>query len=306
MSEMNRANELPSLNILGSVSIASGFPRTFTQNSFVFSDDLTFVRGAHTARFGGSVTRLQDNVNIAGFGSFLQFLSWPDFLLGLNASSNGAGTFSNVFASVDDFGLLDREYRVWEAAAFAQDDYRISKSLTLNLGVRYEHLGQFGDKLGRNSSFDITNVDPMPPPGGSLDGYIVASNFPGVVPPGVVQADNTFANSGAGQNTISPRFGFAWQVLPDTSQLLLRGGYGMYYSRPTAQAFYQNVFGAPFALPRLSVGLANADATFKRLSSSHSLRRYPFHCSLHTLPVPRQRSSPSRPIFVLQSFSNIH
>ena len=31
--------------------------------------------------------------------------------------------FSNVFASFDDFGLIDREYRVWEGAAFVQDDY---------------------------------------------------------------------------------------------------------------------------------------------------------------------------------------
>ena len=43
------------------------------------------------------------------------------FLLGLNASENGSGTFSNVYASLDIFGLVNREYRVWEAAAFAQD-----------------------------------------------------------------------------------------------------------------------------------------------------------------------------------------
>ncbi len=80
---MSRNNELPSLNILGSVSMASGFPRTITQNSFVFSDSLSFVRGAHTVRLGGSITRLQDNLDLVGLGSFLQFLSWPDFLLGL-------------------------------------------------------------------------------------------------------------------------------------------------------------------------------------------------------------------------------
>ena len=44
---MSNNNELPSLKILGSVSIASGFPRTITQNSFVFSDTLSFVRGRH-------------------------------------------------------------------------------------------------------------------------------------------------------------------------------------------------------------------------------------------------------------------
>jgi len=259
---MNNNNELPSLNILGSVSIASGFPRTITQNSFVLSDGLTFVHGAHAVRLGGSLTRLQDNIEITGLGSFVQFLSWPDFLLGLSAANNGT-RFSNVFASFDDFGLTARDYRVWEGAGFAQDDYRISRSLTLNVGLRYERLGQFGDTLGRNSSFDFNKADANPPPRGSLAGFIVASNFQGALPPGVTRGDNTFGNYGKGQNTIAPRIGFAWQIFPKTSLLVLRGGYGVYYSRPTGQAFYQNMFGAPFSLFRLNAGEANGGATFQ-------------------------------------------
>jgi hypothetical protein len=257
---MNNNNELPSLEILGSVSIASGFPRTITQNSFVFSDILSFVRGRHDLRLGGSITRLQDNINLVGLGSFAEFLSWPDFLLGSSAASNGTA-FSNLFASFDVFGLTQREYRVWEGAGFAQDDYRISKSLMLNIGLRYERLGQFGDNLGRNSSFDIGNADANPPPGGSVAGYVVASNFPGVLPPGVQRATNTSGNDGAGQNTLAPRIGFAWQISPST--VVLRGGSGIYYSRPTGQAFYQNVFGAPFSVFRLNAGTANAQATFQ-------------------------------------------
>jgi hypothetical protein len=260
--EMNFNNELPSLKIAGSVSVASGFPRTITQNSFVFGDGLSFVHGAHTLRLGGSLTRLQDNVDIIGLGSFAQFLSWPDFLLGLNAQSNGT-KFSNVFASFDDFGLTYRAYRVWEGTGFAQDDYRIGKSLTLNAGLRYERLGQFGDNLGRNSSFDSRKADANPRPGGSVAGYLVASNFPGPVPPGVTQVNNHFGNYGEGQNTIAPRLGFAWQFLPGASALVLRGGYGIYFSRPTGQAFYQNVFGAPYSEFRLNTGQANADATFQ-------------------------------------------
>ena len=259
---MSKNNELPSLSILGSVSVASGFPRTITQNSFVFSDILSFVRGTHTMRFGGSITRYQDNVNLMGLGSFLHFLSWPDFLLGLNASGNGTA-YSNVFASFDVFGLTEREYRVWEGSGFAEDDYRISKSLTLNIGFRYERFGQFGDRLGRNSSFDFSKADTRPPQDGSLDGYIVASNFSGGLPPGVMRADNTFGNYGEGQNSIAPRIGFAWQALEHKMPLVLRGGYGTYYSRTTGQAFYQNVFGAPFSLFRLNAGTANAHATFQ-------------------------------------------
>ena len=261
--EFNHNNELPSFNILGSTSVASGFPRTITQNSFVFSDDLSLKRGAHALRFGGSVTRFQNNIHIAGVGSFLQFLSWPDFLLGLDGAENGTGTFSNVFAAADVYGLGNREYRAWEGVGFLQDDYRIDRTLTLNLGVRYERLGQFDDNLGRNSSFDFSKADANPPPEGSLAGYMVASNFSGTLPAGVIRAGNPFGNYGDGQNTIAPRIGFAWQLLPQTSRLVLRGGYGMYYSRPSGQAFFQTAAGAPFALVRLDVGAANANATFQ-------------------------------------------
>jgi Carboxypeptidase regulatory-like domain/TonB dependent receptor len=261
-SDMNENNELPSLSILGSVSMASVLPRTYTQNSFVFNDVLSFIRGSHALKFGGSLTRLQDNLDFAGFGSYAQFLSWPDFLLGLDGSSNGTD-FSNVFESLDAFGLLDREFRVWEASGFVQDDYRIRRSLTLNLGVRYERMGQFGDNLGRNSSFDVNKADTSPPPSGSFDGYIVASNFQSAVPPGVTRANNTFGNYGDGQNTIAPRIGFAWQVLPTTSRLVLRGGYGIYYSRPTGQTSTLSVLGTPFALTRINTGLTNASATFQ-------------------------------------------
>jgi hypothetical protein len=259
--EMNDNNELPSLTILGSLSIASGFPRNFTQNSFFFGDNLSFVYGKHTAHIGVSITRLQDDADLVGLGSFLQFLSWPDFLLGMSAADNGSD-FSNVFAASDDFGLTTREYRVWEDSAFVQDDYRIATTFTLNVGVRYERLGQFGDNLGRNASFDVSKADPNPPASGSLAGYIVASNFPGTMPAGVQRASNTFANYGDGQNTVAPRVGFAWQVFPNVSHFLLRGGYGTYYSRPTGQAFYQNLLGAPFSEFRIHTGLSNADASF--------------------------------------------
>ena len=178
-----------------------------------------------------------------------------------------------------------------------QDDWRIRKSLTLNIGVRYERLGQFGDRLGRNASFDIGKADPNPPPGGSVAGYMVASNFPEVTPPGVVRANNTFGNDGVGQNTVAPRIGFAWQVLPRTSRLVLGAGYGIYYSRPTGQAFYQNVFGAPFSVFRINAGVANANATFQApfpqpFPTPDSFPFFPL-----TPPLPRQLFTPSHLVF---------
>jgi len=239
------------------------FPRTYAQNSFVFSDVFGSLKGPHAFQFGGSLTRLQVPLHFAGFDSFVQFLSWPDFLLGLNAAGNGTGTFSNVFQSADGYGLLDREFRAWEASAFAQDDYRMSRRLTVNLGLRYERDGQFGDDLGRNASFDVNKANPNPLPEGSLDGIIVASNFPGELPLGVTRVDNPFATYALGQNTFAPRIGFAWQVLPKSTRFVLRSGYGLYYSRPTGQVYTASVLAEPFGLTRISTGVSNAASTFQ-------------------------------------------
>lgn len=258
---MSSNNELPSLAIQGSVSIASGFPRNITQNSFFFGDVYSLVHGAHTLLLGGSITRVQDNINLVGLGSFLRFLSWPDFLLGLSAKDNGT-TFSNVFSSFDDFGLSVREYRAREGRRSFKDNYRVTSALTLNAGIRHERLGQFGDNLGRNATFDFNKAVANPPPVGSLAGYIVASNFPGTPPAGVAHTNNTFGNYAEGQNTIAPRIGFSEQIMPRSMRSVLRGGYGIYYSLPTGQAFYQNVLGAPFSVFRLNSGLANANASF--------------------------------------------
>jgi hypothetical protein len=259
---MNNENELPSLGIVGSINLASAFPRTFNQKRFYISDNLTYSRSRHLFEMGGSLSRIHDDVDIIGFGTFVDFLSWPDFLLGLNAEQNGTNLFSNVYESVDVYGLMNREYRKWNGSLFIGDRFRATDTLTLYGGLRYERLGQFDDALGRNSSFDINQSDATPPPAGSVAGYVVAANYPYAIPAGVIRASNNAANFGLGQNGLAPRVGFAWQPSIWLSRVAVRGGYGLYFSQPTGQTFFQTVFGAPFALARLNTGQANAAATF--------------------------------------------
>jgi hypothetical protein len=276
--EMNNNNELPSLSILGSVSMASVLPRDYGQNSIAVSNATSLLRGTHTIKLGGTITRFTSDQKFNGAGSYVQFLSWPDFLLGLNAGSNGTGSFSNVFASSDIYGLLDRKLNSWEGALFIQDGYRVAPRLTVTMGLRYERIGQFGDSLGRSSSFDVNKAETQASPAGSLDGYIVGSNYPDTVPNGVSRTDKPYATYGKGQIAFAPRLGFAWQPIQRSSRFVLRGGYGIYYSRPTAQTSTISVLAAPFSQTRINTGVANATASFQ----------FPF-----TQPFPQPSSFPS-------------
>ena len=262
IAEGAQNNDLPAISIGGSFNFGSSSPGQSAQNIFNFLDTISYTRGRHSFRLGGGITRIQDNITRIRTGGALVFLSFPDFLLGLDSADNGT-PFSNVFGSIDAFGLFDRAYRSWDGILYLQDDIKVNSALTLNVGLRYERLGVPTDNLGRNSSFDAKLANPDPPPTGSLEGYIVASNFSGgSIPAGVTKSGNPWAVRGNGQNTLGPRVGLAWKLLPRSNRLVVRTGYGIYYARPTGQTFLQALFGAPYASPRISFAGSNAAATF--------------------------------------------
>jgi Carboxypeptidase regulatory-like domain/TonB-dependent Receptor Plug Domain len=251
----------PAINITGALTLGgNGQSVDFAQNTFVYQDVLSYSLGRHTLRFGGGLTRAQDNETNFQFLGGLIFGTFPDFLLGQSAAQNGT-PLSNVLASVDIPGLFGRAWRIWDGDLFVQDDFKVTRTLTLNLGFRYERLGGIGDELGRNATFDFSKANPNPPAGGSLAGFVVPNNFRGTVPPGVTQIGNNLGINGNGQNTINPRAGFAWQ-LPYTQRFVLRGGYGVYHSRVTGQPTFQLLTNQPFALVRQNVAFANAGASF--------------------------------------------
>src|SRR5262252_6798884 len=237
------------------------------QNTYTFQDSVSYQVGRQSFRFGAGVTRVQINQEYHNFAGEA-FLSWPDFLLGLDAQGNGTAAYaslgldsSNVFFSTDLFGLFGRAYREWEVHAYVQDDFIVHPRLTLNLGFRFDRLGDISDALGRNGSLDHRLLDPNPPARGTLAGYVVSSNYSGgAIPPGVTQSENEFAVRGVGQNTWNPRVGLAWQ-LPHTDRVVLRAGYGVYHSRYTGSPVAQLLNNPPFAMSRFFIFETNAAAT---------------------------------------------
>jgi hypothetical protein len=264
------ANDYPAVGVNGSLALGgNGQGLDLVQNHYTFQDSITYIRGRQTIRAGGGITRTQLDLNHFHFFGGMLFLAWPDFMLGLPgapvASGGNGSPIGNVYLSLDIPGTLDRTWRVTDANAFVQDDIRVTSSLTVNIGARYERIENLADTGGRNSGFDAALADPNPPAAGSIAGYLVSKDIPGgsSLPAGVVKLNNNYGNRGQHQNNIGPRAGFAWR-LPHThaGRAVLRGGYGMYESRATGQPFLQLAAAPPFALLRQLQGAPNAAATF--------------------------------------------
>jgi len=255
-------DDLPIIGIAGSYNLAVAPIGQRVQDSYLINDDVSWNVGNHSFRFGGGLSRfIRDFTRFRQPGQLI-IQSFPDFLLGLSGPQNGTGIFSNIFGAVDLTGLFDRKVRLWEASGYAQDDYRVSSFLTLNLGLRYDFLPAITENLGRFSNVDPRLLNPTPPAAGTLAGIVVAGNFSGTVPAGVSQTQNDTIMNSVGENAFGPRVGFALQVLPRSSRLVLRGGYGVYHSKITGQVQTQNTTSQPFGQLRISVGPPNAAATF--------------------------------------------
>jgi len=205
----------------------------FLESEDQISDTLSWTRGKHQFNFGGGFTYGRDNMGKFNFEAYVIPLTWADFLLG-QGNLFGPGTYSNIYETYAGFGDFLRDWRYKDANGFVQDNFKIAKRLTLNLGLRLEHIGDLGSANGGGNT-DASLINPNPPATGSFDGYLVNSNYNGPTPPlGVIRGKNTFGFNGDGQNTWNPRFGFAW-LLPGSDRVLLRGGIGIYHSTTDGQ-----------------------------------------------------------------------
>jgi hypothetical protein len=254
-----------------SITNSYDFSQTAGQSVYQFNqnvlDLLSWTHRAHTFRFGGNITRSHVDGGEIQVPNSVIFLSFADFLLGLPGApvaDGGNGTpFSNVFGSIAFASQSSREYRAWQGAVFGQDDWQVSPRLTLNLGFRYERIPGYGDELGRNATIYPNLLNPNPATGGSLQGVVVADNFPKSnlpLPPGVIYSGSNLAYKGDDQNTFAPRFGFAAKA---TDNIVLRGGYGIFYSIPTTQAVFNASNSQPWAASALRFGPVNAAASLQ-------------------------------------------
>src|SRR5208282_826574 len=98
--------------------------------------------------------------------------------------------------------------------------------------------------------------------GGTLQGFVVSKDFPGSIPAGVTRLSTGVPINQNGINTWGPRLGFAYQI-PGVKHVVLRGGYGRYYSRLISNVLLQLESSAPNALGIDHYATANAGATLQ-------------------------------------------
>lgn len=253
-------------------------------NNFYISDVIFLTRGKHDLRLGTETFRNQLNHLSNYTGGTMTLLSFPDFLLGLPAgpvSAGGNGTsFSNIFFTSVAAGIPDAGQRAGAADFFALDDWKVTRTLTMNLGVRVEVNGQSSEVDGRISNFFPQFYAP-PSVGGftapATSGFVLPSNFSGNAPEGIPRENSTLLNHPV-QTHSEPRVGFAWQPL-SSRDLVLRGGYGIYANRTSFEGNGSLLaLNPPFALNAVLNGAPNATASlenpFPNLPASSSFPNF--------------------------------
>jgi len=202
---------------------------------------VSWVRGRHTMKFGfnGMHTR-QNNYpttpsavfgNFA-FTGFASNYAYSDFLLGVPRTSARA----DVVAATNS--------RNYEYGWFAQDDWKVTPSLTLNLGIRYEYHLPHRERDDRLAGFDLATGSIVIPTEATR--RFITPLYPANIRIGTASQMGYPATTlmKADSNTIAPRFGMAWR-LGSRSRTVVRGGFGVYYNNENRKVF-GSLVGGPF------------------------------------------------------------
>lgn len=205
----------PMFNIAGRFNLASGGPTKFVSNTYQLQDNFSWMRGRHTFKAG---------VEAMSLSFFQSFLGPPAFSYngqrtGAGAAARGDSLADFLLGAYQQLGITngvrnnDGQSRYY--SGYAQDDWKITSRLTLNIGVRYEVSTPWRDKHDA-----INTVFPDPSlRSKKFPSAPVGMLFPGDLPRGLYNTD---------RNNFAPRIGFAWDVFGD-GRTAVRGAFGTFY-----------------------------------------------------------------------------
>jgi hypothetical protein len=264
---------------------AANIPQFFTENEFIYKDDLSITKGKHNFKTGAEFRRTR---NGSSFDSYKYGYLIPNdvedvltdstftenlesYLFGGPAYGSLALAFTSLNPQTGTFPVYYRGFRANEVAAYVQDDWRVNSRLTVNLGLRWEYFGPPHNFLpGLDANF-YQGVPTTPIATTSTNPFFpVTSAAAAPFATGVVQQRNhDLWNKDL--NNFGPRIGFAYDVMGN-QKLVMRGGFGIMYDR-----IYNNVFeNIRFNPPYFAVGELGYFGTGATIGTGQTAALYTF------------------------------
>lgn len=213
------------------------------QVTWSIADNASWTAGNHSIKFGGDYKRHGYDTNLPEEQAteFEKFDSFTQFLTG------------NATEADTQYGITEKAFRFEDLGLYFTDDWKVNRKLNITLGMRYELFKWPTEKNGRIGNFNLEPYLPcFAPTGGSTalcdnptGGFIVPSNVQNtgqaIVDSAIAwtgRTSNKHTLNGQDKNNFAPRIGVAYAV---NDKFVFRGGYGIFYDRPSA-AFINTVF----------------------------------------------------------------
>ncbi len=189
----------------------SGFPQGRGDTTFQYNDTLAWVKGKHSIRVGAEFRRVRNNNFNYGTGGVLSFASMATFLAGTPTSATETAFSVTPAFRANALGL------------FVQDDYKVTKTLTVNLGLRWEYNGVPNEIHDRMGIYDFSQ------------NKVIRVGTNGIERP----YNKQFTNFG-------PRVGFAYDPF-GKGKTVVRAGAGFYYDQPVLNILSGLAANPPFS-----------------------------------------------------------
>ena len=214
-------NAFPNIQTAGFVALGNTNQerRQYPIDQQLVVENISTLRGRHSLKGGFEFRRSRNHeINMPTASGSFTFATTPTGQPGNASTGSGLASlllgFPTAFTAQQTDELDRHSYYL---AAFFQDDFTVSRSLTFNLGIRWETDTPMVDINNRMNGFDQTATNPV-------------SNTSGVVK---FLALNGFRSTpyDIDVNNFGPRVGFAWKVL-GSEKTVIRGGFGIFFAHP--------------------------------------------------------------------------
>jgi len=204
--------------------ITGATPSRTVNETLSFRNDTTYIRGTHALKFGYEILRFRLNSAILARPNLLSFSGVTAGVLPSGALQPNTGNYFAGFLTgqVSD-ALFESELTSWLPRSsihsfYLQDDWKVNRRLTLNLGVRWDLETGTQERFGRLTTFDFQAPSPI----NVAVREKLGRNVNGLLR--FIEPDE--AEWKADKNRFAPRIGLAWQL---NNRTVLRAGYALFY-----------------------------------------------------------------------------